>query len=93
MTLPHCFHLVIILPALPSPGHSILKHILPPYHVLSLKKKHLNFFLKIFFNWPYHVVCEILVLRPGIKPTDSTVEAWHLNQWTTREVAVLSFFI
>ena len=45
--------------------------------------------LFFFFFWPYCMACGILVPQPGIKPAPPALEAWHLNQWTAREV--LSF--
>jgi len=41
------------------------------------------------FFWSYHMLCEILVSPPGIKPT---VEAQSLKHWTTRDVPSLAYF-
>ena len=34
-----------------------------------------------------------LVPKPGIKHTPSALEAWSLNQWTTREVPTSLLFV
>ena len=39
-----------------------------------------------FFFWSHCMPCRILVLRPGIKPVPSEVEAWSLNHWNARAV-------
>ena len=49
---------------------------------------------KIFFCccfWLPCMACGILILPPGTEPTHPTVEAWHLNHWTAREVPTKSF--
>ena len=35
---------------------------------------------------PQSMACAILAPHPGMEPLPSVVEAWTLNQWTTREV-------
>ena len=41
---------------------------------------------QFLFSWLCCVACRILVPRPATKPTPPAVEAWSLNNWTTREV-------
>ena len=45
-----------------------------------------TFTANIFFFWPRHAACGILVPRPGMEPVPPAVEARSLNRWTTREV-------
>ena len=40
----------------------------------------------IFFFWPRHTACGILVAQPGIKAMPPAVEALSLSHWTAREV-------
>ena len=40
----------------------------------------------------WDVGCEILVPRPGIKPTSPAMEVWYLNHWISREVPIEIFF-
>ena len=40
----------------------------------------------LFFFWPQHVACRILVPQPGIEPMPPAMEAWSPNHWTAREV-------
>ena len=40
----------------------------------------------LFYFWPHHMACRILVPQPGIEPLPPAVEVWSLNHWTTREV-------
>ena len=51
--------------------------------------------LKLFFFvfWPHLAACEILVPRPGIKPTPLALEVRSFNHWTAREVPVVKFLI
>ena len=35
--------------------------------------------LLLFFFWPHHTACGILVPRPGIEPAPPALEAWSLN--------------
>ena len=49
--------------------------------------------LFVLFFWPHHAACEILVPLPWIKPVPPAVEAWSLNQWTTRGVPAVQFLI
>ena len=52
------------------------------------------FFLSLFYLFGHnHAACGIWVPWPGIKPAPPTVEAWHLNHWTTREVPVFALLI
>ena len=39
----------------------------------------------IFFSWPRHGACRLLVLQPGIKPVPSALETWSSNRWTAGE--------
>ena len=48
-------------------------------------------FYFILFFWPCHVVCGILVPRPGIEPGPPALEAWSFNHWTAREVPKKTF--
>ena len=43
-----------------------------------------------FFFWWCHASYGILVLLPGIRPRPPAVEAWSSNNWTTRELPMLS---
>lgn len=49
-------------------------------------------FLKLFF-WPYSVTFKILVPQSGFKPVPLAVKAWSLNNWTSREVPRVHFWI
>ena len=40
----------------------------------------------IFFFWPCHATCGILVPWPGMEPVPTVLETWSLNHWTAREV-------
>ena len=42
--------------------------------------------------WPCCMACGILVPWPGIEPMSPAVEAWSLNNWTTREVPSPPFY-
>ena len=46
----------------------------------------------VFFFWPHHAACRILVPQPGIEPTPLAVEVRSLNHWTAREVPGFCFF-
>ena len=48
--------------------------------------------LGFFFFLLRHMVCGILVPRPGIKPTSPAVEEQSPNYWTVREVPVSGDF-
>ena len=50
-------------------------------------------FLFLFFFWPCHAACKILVSQPGIEPMPPAVEAQSLNHWAAREVPVCIYFI
>ena len=45
-----------------------------------------KFFCFGLWFWPYHKVCRILVLQPGIKPETPAVETQSLSHWMAREV-------
>ena len=45
-----------------------------------------------FFSWSCRMACGALVLRPGIKPTYTALEAWSLNHWTTRKALPGDFY-
>ena len=47
---------------------------------------HFHNFIFILLNLFFWPACGILVPRPGIEPTPTSLEAWSLNHWTTREV-------
>ena len=51
----------------------------------------LTFLFFLFFFWPCHTACGILVPRPGIEPASSALKAWSPNHWTAREVPPLLF--
>ena len=38
------------------------------------------------------MTCETLVPQPGIKPVPPAMEAWSLNQWTTKEIPNFLWF-
>ena len=46
---------------------------------------------RLFFFWPYHVACGILVPWPRIESVSPALEAWNFNHWTTGEVSSLPF--
>ena len=46
-------------------------------------------FFFFFFFLPHHLVCEILIPWPGIKPRPSAVEAQSPNHWTARKLLSL----
>ena len=46
----------------------------------------------LFYFWPYHAACGILVPRPGTEPAPPALEAQSLNHWTTREVPCAEVF-
>ena len=49
--------------------------------------------LFIYFSAPCGLwACGILVPQPGIKPVPPALEVQSLNQWTAREVSVLTIF-
>ena len=55
------------------------------FHLLYVRMQ--GFFLNFnFVFWSHHVAYEILVLQPRMEPTPPALEAWSLNQWTTREI-------
>ena len=45
-----------------------------------------------FYLFIGHKACEILFPQPGAKPVPVTLEAWSLNNWTTRQVPALVFY-
>ena len=45
----------------------------------------------IFFFWPCHASCRILVTRPGIKLGDLTVRSPSPNHWSARESPMFNF--
>ena len=46
----------------------------------------------LFFFWPYHAACGILVPQPGIEPRPSSVRPQSLNHWTARKFPQEQFF-
>ena len=46
----------------------------------------------IFFFWPRHVACRILVPQPGIEPRPTAIKVLSPNHWTAREFLTLIFF-
>ena len=53
------------------------------FRVLEMMDIFLDFF---FFFGCVLGHAGVLIPQPGIEPRPSTVEAWSLNHWTTREV-------
>ena len=51
-----------------------------------------SFFLSFFFFWPHREACRIPIPWPCTEPVPPAVEAWSLNQWTTREFPLLLHF-
>ena len=49
--------------------------------------------LCLFFFWPCHAACGILLPQPGVEPVPPAVEAQSLNHWTAREVQKLYIFL
>ena len=49
--------------------------------------------MTIFFFWLCHVASRILVSQIGIDPIPPALEAWSLNNWTTREVPRMTNFL
>ena len=47
--------------------------------------------LFIYFYWPRHAACGILVPQSGIEPTPPAVNVQSLSHWTTREVPESAF--
>ena len=45
----------------------------------------------VFFFWPRHVACRILVPQPETEPAPPELEAWIPNHWTAREIPQLLF--
>ena len=45
----------------------------------------------LFFFWPRHTACGILVARPGIEPGPWSVKGQSPTHWTTREFPVFIF--
>ena len=58
---------------------------------LSSLEKCLFNFLALFFFWPCHRACGILVPSPGIEPMPLAIEAQKLNHWTARELPLCTF--
>ena len=50
-----------------------------------------HFFFLSYFFWPHHRACGILVPQQGIEPMPPAFEGQSVNQWTTREVLVITF--
>ena len=50
---------------------------------------HIFILLLLFFFWPRHAACGILVPQPGIEPGPSAVKALSPNHWTARELPLL----
>ena len=46
----------------------------------------------LFWEGPHYKSRGILVPWPGFKPRPSALEAWSLNRWITKEVALQNFF-
>ena len=69
-------------------GNSVL--IFPPKWIRSHDT--ILFIYFIFFFWPHHAACGILVPWPGIKPMPPAVEVRSLNHWTTWEVPLMIQF-
>ena len=61
-------------------------HMILQTTVAKMRKKASLFYFTLFYFWPYHVACKILVPWPGIEPMPPAVETWSLNHWTAREV-------
>ena len=67
--------------------HTFLSLLPPSYLLINLADS--SFYLKtFFFGIP---VYEILGLWPGFEPAPPTLEVWHLNHCTTREVLYFLF--
>ena len=43
------------------------------------------YFIVLYTFWLCHAACGILVLRPGIEPVPSAMEAWSHKHWTASE--------
>ena len=66
---------------------SFFSNILVANHFLMIFFWNFQFFKKLlFFFWPHHVACGILVPQPGIKPVPPALGVQSLNHWTSREV-------
>lgn len=50
-------------------------------------------FYRDFFFLQHHVACGVLVIRPGIVPMPSTVEAQSPNYLTTRKLPIEFLFV
>ena len=48
-------------------------------------------FISLYFIWPSHMACRILVPRPVIEPRPLAVKARSLKHWNTREFQVFHF--
>ena len=62
---------------------------LTPFVLRMLKVPHWIFF--VFFFWPCHVACGVLVPRPGSKPMPPAVDVQSYNHCTAREVPIVEF--
>ena len=51
-----------------------------------------NVLFSVFLFWPHKAASWILVSRPGVELAPSSVVAWSLNHWTTREVPHVLLF-
>ena len=58
-------------------------------HLLTI---FLEITVRLFFFWPHHAACGILVPGPGVEPGPSSVRAQSPNHWTAREVPHSFFF-
>ena len=47
----------------------------------------------LFFLWPHHAACGILVPPSGIKPESPAVEIRSPNHWTSRDVSISTSLI
>ena len=43
----------------------------------------------VFYFWPHHVTCKILVPWPGMEPGTIEVNMLNANHWTTREFLIV----
>ena len=66
------------------------------YAAVDITSKHfphnLNISIYIFFFWPCHRGCRILVPQPGIEPGPLAVRAPSPNYWTAREFPVSVYY-
>ena len=65
------------------------------YQLNALSNTHTKIYFKVgfvFFFWPRHMACEILVPKPGIEPRPPAVKVPSPNYCTAREFPPKSIF-